>query len=310
MASVTKASIAPDNTALGATLVKNAADVKLATNSNSDNIALGYSAVSDNDTHVKTLDDAIVAGTGITVTETDDGADESLVVATTTTQAGTPATTPALGAINVDTTNDRVFMGGDDTANTDWLRTDGAMVLLASDSLIADVAGITITGWPTDNREYHKLILEVSGLESNLAAQINDAMKIQVGNGSLDTTAGNYFGQDDRGAAGTPGSVELLGTFAGMRVFIPAALVDASHFGVYRFEFYRPEDTDDFKFMTAFGGYTSEATGELLVGSVVTMWKVTSAITHIGLLPDTGTTFLIGGAGEPVALDWRLYGVY
>ena len=58
MTSVAKASIVPDNTALVATQVKNAADVTLASNSNSDNIAEGYVGVSPNDTHVKHLLDA------------------------------------------------------------------------------------------------------------------------------------------------------------------------------------------------------------------------------------------------------------
>lgn len=80
MTSVLKSSIAPDNTLLVATAVKNAADVKTASNSNSDNIAEGYSSVSSNDTHVKHLGDAIVGGTGISVTETNDGADETLTI--------------------------------------------------------------------------------------------------------------------------------------------------------------------------------------------------------------------------------------
>lgn len=81
MTSVTKASIAADNTDLVATQVKNAADVTKSTNSNSDNIAEGYVGVSPNDTHVKHLLDALTAGRGVTLTETDDGADESVTIA-------------------------------------------------------------------------------------------------------------------------------------------------------------------------------------------------------------------------------------
>jgi hypothetical protein len=84
MTSVLKTTIVPDNSDLVATEVKNAADVKLATNSNSDNIAEGYSSVSSNDTHVKHLADALDAGAGVTITETNDGGDESLTIAMAT----------------------------------------------------------------------------------------------------------------------------------------------------------------------------------------------------------------------------------
>ncbi len=75
-----KSAISPDNTLLVATEVKNAEDVTTATNSNSDNIAKGRGSVSDNDTHVGFLGEKIVAGAGIAVAETNDGADETLTI--------------------------------------------------------------------------------------------------------------------------------------------------------------------------------------------------------------------------------------
>lgn len=81
---VAKSSIAPDTSELVGTQVKNADDVSLASNSNSDNIAEGYSSVSSNDTHVGTLAEKIAAGNGVTLAETNDGADETLTISTNT----------------------------------------------------------------------------------------------------------------------------------------------------------------------------------------------------------------------------------
>lgn len=115
MTSVPKAGILPDNSALVATEVKNAADVTLSTNSNSDNIAEGYSSVSSNDTHVKHLADAIVAGAGIVVRETNDGGDETLTVS-----AFNPE---ILGRVDNDTLV--VGAGGNDTQTLIDLATAG-----------------------------------------------------------------------------------------------------------------------------------------------------------------------------------------
>ena len=79
-----KSGIAPDNSLLVATEVKNAADVTTATISNSDEIAKGRGSVSSNDTHVGYLAEKIAAGNGVTLAETNDGADETLTISMNT----------------------------------------------------------------------------------------------------------------------------------------------------------------------------------------------------------------------------------
>jgi hypothetical protein len=80
MSSVLKTTYAADNSALVATDVKNAADVKLATNSNNTNIKAGRASVSDTDLYLKHLIDALLAGAGIQITKNSSGADETLTI--------------------------------------------------------------------------------------------------------------------------------------------------------------------------------------------------------------------------------------
>jgi hypothetical protein len=80
MTSVLKSSIVADNSDLVASAVRNAADVTKSTNSNVANIKEGYVGISPNDTHIKHLLDALTAGAGITLTETNDGGDESVTI--------------------------------------------------------------------------------------------------------------------------------------------------------------------------------------------------------------------------------------
>lgn len=111
----TKASIAPDNTLLVATAVKNSADVTTATNSNSDEIAKGRGSVSSNDTHIGYLGEKIVAGSGVAVAETNDGADETLTIS--------GFTPPILGRVDDDTLT--VGTGPGDTQTVMELATAG-----------------------------------------------------------------------------------------------------------------------------------------------------------------------------------------
>ena len=265
MTSVTKASIAPDNTALVATEVKNAADVTLATNSNSDDIALGYSAVSSNDTHIKTLDDAIVAGDGVTVTETDDGADESLVIA----------------VISL-----------------------SKMDLLASGTETGNVASVSITGWTPGISEYHKFILEITGLESNAGSA--DSLDVVL---NSDTGANYQFGWDgilDTTQKGNTGVGANAALIAGS---VAWTATDPNYFGAVTIEFHRPEDTSDYKFLKYHSAIPSTTAAEYWHVSGSAMWASNAAITTIAFSPNVGNTFEIGGANEPSALDWRLYGV-
>lgn len=100
MTSVLKSAVTVDNSDLVATDVRNAADVTLATNSNLDNVREGYSSVSANDTHVKHLEDALVAGTNITLTKNNPGGDETITIDAA---GGAAAVTPSIRRVDNDT---------------------------------------------------------------------------------------------------------------------------------------------------------------------------------------------------------------
>jgi hypothetical protein len=85
---------------------------------------------------------------------------------------------------------------------------------------------------------------------------------------------------------------------------------DASFFGSATIEIYLPENTTDYTFVKETGGALSNTTGEMWIGQAVGMWENVAAITSLTILPNVGTTFEIGNAGEPTVLTWRLYGVY
>jgi hypothetical protein len=230
-------------------------------------------------------------------------------VSNVTTQAGTPSSTPPdEGDVNVDTTNDRIFISAGSAANTDWRRADAGYALLASGTETSDAASVTISGWPTDNREYHKFILDIVGMESDQASNF-DNLLIQF---NSDTTATNYDNQSLLGNTSTATASSAVGTVTG--VFAVQAVagvnVDANFFGMITIDIYRPEDTSDYKQCKWQGGILSGTSGETYAIMGAGAWENNNAITSITFLPGSGTTFLIGGAGEPSALDWRLYGAY
>jgi hypothetical protein len=184
----------------------------------------------------------------------------------------------------------------------------GAMVLLAEGEETSDAASITITGWPTSNPAYAKLVLDVVGMESDKSGNA-DGLLVRF-NG--DNVATSYDSENDNAAGNTASAAESIGSLAGMRCHrvVAATNSDADHFGTAHIELYRPEDTGDYKMGNWIGGASSETTNEFRHSTGTGTWESDSAITTILLVPETGTTFLIGGAGEPTKLTWKLYGVY
>ena len=191
---------------------------------------------------------------------------------------------------------------------TNWVptyATESASVVLLSGQATADAATVAISGWSNLIASPSEFELVVTGLETDRAATYIDSVLVTF---NADATAANYNSSYLEGSADTVSSADVPGTAAGVFCIniTTAATSDAGSFGILRLYIRRPLSTDDYKHVEFSGGISSQTNNEYAQVTGVGVWESSAAITSITLTPVNGTTFLIGDAGEPTALDWVL----
>jgi hypothetical protein len=180
-----------------------------------------------------------------------------------------------------------------------------ASVVLLSGQKTTDAATIAITGWTNPGWTPSEFELVVTGLETDLAAVYWDSILMTF---NADATAGNYNSNYLIGAEDSATTADVVGTVAGIRAFATTAAVnsDSGVFGILTVHIRLPLGASDWKHVLYNGAVGATSNNEYVVSSGGGVWESSAAITSITLTPQGGTTFLVGGAGEPTTLDWVL----
>ena len=180
-----------------------------------------------------------------------------------------------------------------------------ASVVILSGQKTSNAATVAITGWTNPGWTPSEFELVVTGLEDDRAATYQDAILVTF-NG--DATATNYNSYYVGGAADAVASSDITGTLAGIYCASCCAAVnsDAGVFGLLRLRIRLPLGTSGKKHVEYEGKVMSETNNEYAMATGGGHWESTAAITSITLTPQNGTTFEVGGANEPVTLDWVL----
>jgi len=193
---------------------------------------------------------------------------------------------------------------------TNWNANSGgevpACILLDSGQETSDAATVAITGWTNPIWTPSKFVLEVTGLETDAAGNYADNVLVTF---NADSTAANYNSSYLRGLADGAASADYVGSQVGINAVssTAGANADSGVFGILTVEIRLPTNTNDKKHVFWSSMLSNETLNEYAVNIGGGHWESTAAITSITLTPDNGTTFLIGDAGEPTTLDWRLY---
>jgi hypothetical protein len=268
----------------------------------------GWVSVSDNDTHVKRLKDALAAGSNITLTEVDDGGDESLRI-----DGVAGGITEVSAGVGIETSPDPIIETGsvairglaDMGVAGQLLRTDAtdfeffnspAWELIDSDLNIgSSAASFSITSIPANWDEWLLIaILRGTATATNVQALI------RLNNNS---TAGSYAAQDHvANGTGTQGVRDT--TNATIARMFPAAANSLSNaFNLCSVRLHHVRDAGKIKE----GEWTTQGVGAT-AGSNYTerghgVFNVTTAISQLDVIPASGSW----AAGSGYALYGRAY---
>lgn len=180
--------------------------------------------------------------------------------------------------------------------------------LIISSTISSDAASISLSSIPAGISTFAAWRLEMSGINSDRAAVFDNVLMVF----NSDTTAANYDSTFTVVDGSSATHSEELGITSGVKLqnVSTGANSDSSMWGMVTATIFQPLSTGNYKHVMFDGGIASASTTEGRRAIGVGVWESTSAITSITLSPAAGTTFLIGDAGEPQALEVRLYGLY
>jgi hypothetical protein len=212
----------------------------------------------------------------------------------------------------VGTTNGIAFIATGISASTDWKRADAGCVKLNSASITADAASVSISSFVGDNRIFYAFRLNITGMLSDRAANVNDQCLLTF---NSDTTATNYNSTTFISTGGTGSHYQTSGGTVGieLRNSVAAATSDDGVFGNADILIFNPQSTGDKRHVKWHSCLSAETNGEYRNAIGTGHWENNStAITSFSITVDSGTTFLVdpADATEPDELRIDLYGYY
>lgn len=200
MTSQTKTSVTINDNAVADGQTIDAADVTVAFDDAQTELQQGWSRVSANDTHVKHLEDALTAGTGITIATVDDGADESMTVTLATHNHQDTAGGGQLlaDAIDSETATNGYVLTADGTGGASWASVGGGG---------AQPIDLTATAGETLALRDMVYLDESSGTWFKLDVDATSSIKAGALRGCVNEAGGI--------ASASTGSVRILGEVSG-----------------------------------------------------------------------------------------------
>jgi hypothetical protein len=200
MTSQTKTSVTINDNAVADGQTIDAADVTVAFDDAQTELQQGWLRVSANDTHVKHLEDALTAGTGITIATVDDGADESMTVTLATHDHQDTAGGGQLlaDAIDSQTATNGYVLTADGTGGASWASVGGGG---------AQPIDLTVTAGETLALRDMVYLDESSGTWFKLDVDATSSIKAGALRGCVNEAGGI--------ASASTGSVRILGEVSG-----------------------------------------------------------------------------------------------
>ena len=200
MTSQTKTSVTINDNAVADGQTIDAADVTVAFDDAQTELQQGWLRVSANDTHVKHLEDALTAGTGITIATVDDGADESMTVTLATHNHQDTAGGGQLlaDAIDSQTATNGYVLTADGTGGASWASVGGGG---------AQPIDLTVTAGETLALRDMVYLDESSGTWFKLDVDATSSIKAGALRGCVNEAGGI--------ASASTGSVRILGEVSG-----------------------------------------------------------------------------------------------
>jgi hypothetical protein len=200
MTSQTKTSVTINDNAVADGQTIDAADVTVAFDDAQTELQQGWLRVSANDTHVKHLEDALTAGTGITIATVDDGADESMTVTLATHNHQDTAGGGQLlaDAIDSETATNGYVLTADGTGGASWASVGGGG---------AQPIDLTATAGETLALRDMVYLDESSGTWFKLDVDATSSIKAGALRGCVNEAGGI--------ASASTGSVRILGEVSG-----------------------------------------------------------------------------------------------
>jgi len=200
MTSQTKTSVTINDNAVADGQTIDAADVTVAFDDAQTELQQGWLRVSANDTHVKHLEDALTAGTGITIATVDDGADESMTVTLATHNHQDTAGGGQLlaDAIDSQTATNGYVLTADGTGGASWASVGGGG---------AQPIDLTATAGETLALRDMVYLDESSGTWFKLDVDATSSIKAGALRGCVNEAGGI--------ASASTGSVRILGEVSG-----------------------------------------------------------------------------------------------
>ena len=200
MTSQTKTSVTINDNAVADGQTIDAADVTVAFDDAQTELQQGWLRVSANDTHVKHLEDALTAGTGITIATVDDGADESMTVTLATHNHQDTAGGGQLlaDAIDSQTATNGYVLTADGSGGASWASVGGGG---------AQPIDLTVTAGETLALRDMVYLDESSGTWFKLDVDATSSIKAGALRGCVNEAGGI--------ASASTGSVRILGEVSG-----------------------------------------------------------------------------------------------
>lgn len=200
MTSQTKTSVTINDNAVADGQTIDAADVTVAFDDAQTELQQGWLRVSANDTHVKHLEDALTAGTGITIATVDDGADESMTVtlATHNHQDAAGGGQLLADAIDSDVATSGYVLTADGAGGASWAAVGGGG---------AQPIDLTVTAGETLALRDMVYLDETTGTWFKLDTDATGAIKCGALRGCVNEAGGI--------ASASTGSVRILGEVSG-----------------------------------------------------------------------------------------------